>query len=75
MAAIIAALLGWRNAALGRDELKILAIVVLGWTAVTTAASGPHFSMREVAVSLLVRTLVISLPYTVAAWAKRLRSR
>lgn len=75
MAVLVAALLGWKYARFGRNELKVLAIVVLGWTTVTTAATIPYVSMAEIAFLLVLRTLVVALPYSAAALARRWRTR
>ena len=75
IAALIAALLGWQNARFERKELKALAIVVLGWTAVTTVASIPNVSVAGIVGDLVLRTLVIAVPYSIAALAKRWRMK
>ena len=75
LAIIVAALLGWKNATLGRRELKALVIVVVGWTAVTTAAAIPYVSLERTLLALMIRTLVIAVPYVVAALITRSRSR
>ena len=50
VAVAIAAVLGWQVGTLGRKELKAIAIVVLGWTTVTTLASLPYVSVAGVLV-------------------------
>lgn len=73
IAAVVSAVLGWRSGRLGVRELKAMAIVVLGWTAVTTVASVPYVSLGGLAAVLLYRALLVGAPYTVAALAKRLQ--
>jgi cytochrome bd-type quinol oxidase subunit 1 len=75
IAAIVAALLGWKYATLGRTELAVLAIVVLGWTAVTAAATVPNVSVTDTALALVFRTFLIAVPYLAGTFAKRLRQR
>ena len=75
IAALMAALLGWQNARFERNELKALAIVVLGWTAVTTVAAIPNLSVAGIVGDLVLRTLVIAVPYSIAALAKRWRMK
>jgi hypothetical protein len=74
-AAVISAVLGWRIGSIGRRELKGIAIVVLGWTAVTTVASLPYVSLTGLLAVLVLRTLLIGAPYTIAALAKRFQRR
>jgi hypothetical protein len=73
--AAVSAILGWQNGRLGPRELKGIAIVVLGWTAVTTAASLPYVSLTGLAFVLIVRTLLVGAPFAVAVLARRLRRR
>ena len=73
VAVAIAAVLGWQVGTLGRKELKAIAIVVLGWTTVTTLASLPYVSVAGVLVVLAFRTLLIAVPYTLAMLLKRWR--
>ena len=72
-AVIIAALLGWQVGTFGRKELKAIAIVVLGWTTVTTVASVPYVSVGGVLVTLAFRTALIVIPYTIGALPRRWR--
>ncbi|HEY7806568.1 MAG TPA: hypothetical protein VIC34_05155 [Croceibacterium sp.] len=75
-ALVVSAVLGWQVGRIGRREIKGIAIVVLGWTAVTTVASLPYVSLAGLLVVLVWRALLIGAPYTIAALAKRLqRSR
>jgi hypothetical protein len=72
-ALVVSAVLGWQVGHIGRREIKGIAIVVLGWTAVTTVASLPYVSLSGLLVVLVVRTLLIGAPYTIAAFARRLQ--
>jgi hypothetical protein len=74
-AIIVSAVLGWQSGCIGERELKAIAIIVLGWTAVTTVASLPYVSLGGLLVALVSRALLIGAPYTIAAVAKRLQSR
>lgn len=72
IAVIIAGILGWQHARLGAHEAKAMAIVVAGWTAVTTAASVPYLTVEGFVVSLAWHAVVVAVPYTIGALAKRL---
>ena len=74
-AAIVSAVLGWRSGRIGQREVKAIAIIVLGWTAVTTVASLPYVSLTSLVAVLIYRALLIGAPYTLAAVAKRLQHR
>jgi hypothetical protein len=74
-AAIVSAVLGWRSGRIGEREVKAIAIIVLGWTAVTTVASLPYVSLTSLVAVLIYRALLIGAPYTLAAVAKRLQHR
>jgi MFS family permease len=74
-AAIVSAVLGWRSGRIGEREVKAIAIIVLGWTAVTTVASLPYVSLTSLMAVLIYRALLIGAPYTIAAVAKRLQHR
>jgi hypothetical protein len=74
-AAVISAVLGWQIGRIGRRELKGIAIVVLGWTAVTTVASLPYISLTGLLAVLVFRTLLIGAPYMLAALARRFQRR
>ena len=74
-AAIVSAVLGWRSGRIGQREVKAIAIIVLGWTAVTTVASLPYVSLTSLVAVLIYRALLIGAPYTIAAVAKRLQHR
>jgi hypothetical protein len=73
--AVVSAVLGWRLGRLGRREAKAVAIIVLGWTAVTTVASLPYVSLTGVLAVLAFRILLVGAPYTLAALANRLQRR
>jgi hypothetical protein len=75
IAAVVSAVLGWQIGYVGRREVKAIAIVVLGWTAVTTVASLPYVSLTGLLVVLIWRTLLIGAPFTIAALAKRMQRR
>ena len=74
-ALVVSAILGWQIGHLGRRELKGIAIVALGWTAVTTVASLPYVSLTGLLAVLVFRTLLIGAPYTLAALARRFQRR
>jgi hypothetical protein len=75
IAAIVAAILGWKYRTLGAQEAKAIAIVVLGWTTVTTAASLPYFSPGGLLYVLVFRTLVVGGAYAAGALLGRLSAR
>ena len=72
IAVIIAAILGWQHGSLGAREAKAIAIVVAGWTAVTTAAGVPYLTMESFVTSLAWHTAVVAVPYALAVLARRL---
>ncbi|MXO61117.1 hypothetical protein GRI89_16360 [Altererythrobacter salegens] len=74
-AIIIAAILGWQYAAFGARELKVMALVVAGWTAVTTAASVPYLTLTAFVFSLVFHTGVIAVPYALGAVARKLAGK
>lgn len=75
IAVAVSAVLGWQSGHVGQREIKAIAIVVLGWTAVTTVASLPYISLTGLLFVLAWRTLLIGAPYTIAALAKRVQRR
>ena len=75
IAVIIAAILGWQHGTLGAREAKAIAIVVGGWTAVTTAASVPYLTIENFLLSLAWHTAVVAVPYGLAVLARRLIRR
>jgi hypothetical protein len=70
---IVSAVLGWQSGRLGPRELKGIAIVVLGWTAVTTVASVPYLSLTGLVAVLVWRTLLVGAPFALAVLARRLQ--
>ena len=75
IAIIVAGLLGWQNGAIGKRELQIIALVVVGWTAVTSVASVPYLTLPALLFDLLYHAVVVSVPYLVGALARRLSER
>ncbi|MGX7894028.1 hypothetical protein [Tsuneonella sp. HG222] len=74
-AVIISAILGWQHAVLGKREVQAMALVVLGWTAVVTAATITDLSLERTAVSLLLHAALVAVPYVAAMAIKRLVRR
>lgn len=72
VAIIVAGLVGWQNGTFGKRELQIMALVVGGWTAVTTAASVPYLTLEQMVFDLFYHSVVIAVPYAVGALAHRL---
>ena len=75
IAVIVGGILGWQHGTLGAREAKVIALVVAGWTAVTTAASVPYLTLEGFVVSLAWHTVVVAVPYALGALAKRLFGR
>ena len=75
IAILIAGILGWNYATLGLREVKVIALVVAGWTAVATAASVPYLTFEGFLFSLLYRAVIVTVPYMVGAFARRLFGR
>lgn len=75
IAIAVSAVLGWQLGRIGRREVKAIAIVVLGWTVVTTVASLSFVSLTGLLVVLAFRAVLIGGPYTIAALARRLADR
>ena len=75
IAIIVAGLIGWQNGTFGKRELQIIAIVVVGWSAVTSAASVPYLTLEGLLFDLFYHAVVVSVPYAVGALAKRLSER
>ena len=75
IAIVIAAILGWNYATLGLREVKAIALVVAGWTAVTTAASVPYLTIEGFVSSLAYHAVVVTVPYALGALARRLFGR
>ena len=72
---IIAGILGWQNGGLGKREWQIIALVVVGWSAVTSAASVPHLTLASLALDLFYHAVVVTVPYVVGALARRVSQR
>ena len=75
IAIVIAAILGWNYATLGMREVKVIALVVAGWTAVATAASVPYLTFEGFVFSLAYHAVVVTMPYVLGALARRLFGR
>ena len=75
IALAVAAVMGWRYATFGRHEFTVIAIVVLGWTTVTTLASLPYVSLEGVTYTVVFRALLLALPYGGGVLARRLADR
>jgi hypothetical protein len=71
IAIIVAGLLGWQYGTLGKRELQIMALVVVGWSAVTSAASVPYLTLRSLGFDLFYHAVVVAVPYGVGALARR----
>lgn len=72
---LVGGLLGWQHGTFGQRELRIMALVVAGWTAVVTAASVPYLTLAGFLTTLLYKTVVVTVPYAVGAAAKRVAGR
>lgn len=75
IALIAGGALGWKHASFGKLELQIMALVVVGWTAVTTVASVPYLTLDGTLFSLAYHAVLVAVPYSAGALAKRLRGR
>jgi len=75
IAIIVAGLIGWQNATFGKRELQVIALVVGGWTAVTTAAAVPYLTFEALVFDLFYHSVVVTVPYVVGALARRLTRR
>ena len=75
IAIIVAGLLGWQNGSFGKRELQIIALVVVGWSAVTSAAAVPYLTLGGLLYDLFYHAVVVTVPYAVGALAKRLSER
>lgn len=75
IAIIVAGLIGWQNGTFGKRELQVIALVVAGWTAGTTAAAVPYLTLEGFAADLLYHAIVIAVPYALGALAHRLFRR
>ena len=74
-AVIISAILGWQNGRLGLREFQVIALVVIGWTAVVAAASVPYLTIEGLLVSLVYHAALVIVPYVVVALIRRLVRR
>lgn len=72
IAAIIAAIVGWGHGRLGARELKGVAVVVGGWTAVTTIAAIPYISAEGIVLDLAWRALIVGGAYALGVLGRRL---
>jgi len=75
IAILVGGLLGWQNGTFGKRELQIIALVVVGWSAVTSAAMVPYLTLAALAYDLFYHAVVVTVPYAVGALAKRLSER
>jgi hypothetical protein len=75
IAIIVAGLLGWQHGTLGKRELQIIALVVVGWSAVTSAASVPYLTLRSLGFDLFYHAVVVVVPYLVGALVGRVARR
>jgi len=71
IAIIVAGLFGWQNGRLGKRELQIIGIVVVGWSAVTSVASVPYLTLGSLGFDLFYHAVVVAVPYLVGALARR----
>ena len=75
IAIIVAGLLGWQNGGFGKRELQIIALVVVGWSAVTSAAAVPYLTLGGLLYDLFYHAVVVTVPYSAGALAGRLSKR
>lgn len=75
VAIVAAAVLGWRRGTFGRHEVKAIAIIVLGWTAVTAVAGIRNFSLAGLLTVLVIRALLIGVPYGAGVLSNRWHRR
>lgn len=72
-AILIAAILGWQIGTIGLREIKGMALVVGGWTAVETVAMVPYLSAEPVLYNLANHAAVVCIPFAVAVGLRRLK--
>lgn len=72
IAILVAGLVGWKNGTFGMREVKGIALVVAGWTAVTTAASVPYLTLDAFLFAVFYHTVLVAVPYSVGALMQRL---
>ena len=75
IAILVAGLIGWQNGTFGKRELQVIAIVVAGWTAVTTAAAVPYLTIEALVSDLFYHSVVVTVPYVVGVLVHRLSRR
>ena len=75
IAVIIAGILGWQHGRLGPRELQVMAIVVIGWSAVDAAAMVPYLRLRVLLLDLISNAAVVVVPYLLGMLARRLVPR
>ena len=75
IAIIVAGLVGWKNGTFNQRDLKMIALVVVGWSAVMAAAAVPYLTLESLVFSLLYHAAVVGVPYSVGALAKRVAER
>jgi hypothetical protein len=66
---------GWQHGRLGANELKGIAVVVLGWTTVATVAALPSISFFGIVAAIVARTLVVGGGYGMGVALHRWRKR
>ena len=75
IAIIIASILGWQRGWLGPRELQVMALVVVGWSAVDTAAMVPYLTLSALLFDLVDHVAVVVVPYLLGMLARRLVPR
>lgn len=75
IAILIAGILGWQHGTLGKREAQIIGLVVVGWSAVTSAAAVPYLTLGSLGFDLFYHAVVVTVPYVVGALARRLSER
>lgn len=75
IAIILGGILGWQVGGFGPREVKAIAIVVCGWTAVTLAASLAELSPAFAGWLLLYHAAVVTAPYALGVLANRIARR
>nr|WP_166178077.1 hypothetical protein [Altererythrobacter segetis] len=75
IAAITAVVVGWQSGRIDRRHLKGIAIVVLGWTAVTTVAGLTYLGLTGLLFVIVYRALLVGLPYAAGVAVRRLQRR
>jgi len=75
IAILVGGLLGWQHGTLGRRELHVIALVVVGWTAVMAAAAVPYLTLGGLLTTLVYHSVVVAVPYTAGVLVHRLARR